>query len=130
MQPIGSPLPLFANREDVLGYERRGEDHVPQRTEAQNFIENLLRKTGFLHSGNGLFLLGNDLVNQIHHRFIRVLAERVVAKAGVEFVNDLLMNRFFQRCKLTVKRNGTNLGEAALRDFAAPSSLFNSGNPI
>ena len=35
MQPIGSPLPLFANREDVLGYERRGEDHVPQRTEAQ-----------------------------------------------------------------------------------------------
>lgn len=32
LQPIGERVPLFQNDEDKIGYERRGEDHVPARS--------------------------------------------------------------------------------------------------
>lgn len=35
MQPIGEKRLLFANGEEEKGFERRGEDHVPQRSQAE-----------------------------------------------------------------------------------------------
>ena len=35
MQPIGEKQALFANCEEEKGFERRGEDHVPQRSSAE-----------------------------------------------------------------------------------------------
>ena len=35
MQPIGEKKALFANCEEEKGFERRGEDHVPQRSDAE-----------------------------------------------------------------------------------------------
>ncbi|MBR1758254.1 MAG: family 43 glycosylhydrolase [Lachnospiraceae bacterium] len=35
MQPLCERVPLFANNEDVMGFERRGEDHVPARSAAE-----------------------------------------------------------------------------------------------
>lgn len=32
MKPIGEKVPLFKNDEDTIGYERRGEDHIPARS--------------------------------------------------------------------------------------------------
>lgn len=42
MQPIGEKVPLFANNESANGFERRGEDHVPQRSEEEK--EAMLRQ--------------------------------------------------------------------------------------
>ena len=35
LQPIGERVPLFKNDEDRIGYERRGEDHIPARSSAE-----------------------------------------------------------------------------------------------
>lgn len=35
LKPIGEQVPLFANNESINGFERRGEDHVPARSEEE-----------------------------------------------------------------------------------------------
>lgn len=35
MKPVGAPVALFKNNEEVHGFERRGEDHVPSRSDSE-----------------------------------------------------------------------------------------------